>query len=185
MLQLQAYGSANIKLVSGKKLTGKVNLYLYNKTTNGSWTQVAKKENVTLTKITTISISANTSKTRYWRVKFTGKVLDSRFYNKNAYSGLLNRKGALYPSHKEVYTGRVPATPTTSLSKNPQSRSKNFRSDYIAWFKKKYPKASVDWSKYEIHHVLPLSYGGSNKMSNGIALTKSQHSDYTTWWANY
>lgn len=132
-----------------------------------------------------MKVSASISQTRYWRVKITGKVLETEIISLYAYSGLLNKQGVKYPSHKEIYTGRIPEKPSTSLKKNQKPRDPSFRSNYISWFEKKYPKANVNWGNYEIHHIRPLLYGGSNDVSNGIALTKSQHNDYTSWWKNY
>jgi hypothetical protein len=38
---------------------------------------------------------------------------------------------------------------------------------------------------YEIHHVLPLSWGGTNAGANGRFLTPTQHDPFTTWWRTF
>ena len=52
-------------------------------------------------------------------------------------------------------------------------------------FKKKYPKAKIKWENYDIHHMRPLKYGGTNAVSNGFTATKTQHKSLNSWWANY
>ena len=51
--------------------------------------------------------------------------------------------------------------------------------------RKKYPNAKINWKEYEIHHMRPLKYGGTNALSNGIALKKNVHAKFNAWWSNY
>lgn len=171
--------------VSGKIPSGKINLYLYNKKTGDLlYTKQAEKENIKVTSTTNVSVSKDVTATRFWKMKLKGSV-GTIDINGTKKSGLLNRKANKYPAEKEVYTKRVPEVPPTNLKKDPNERERHFRDNYIKWFEKKYPKANVTWSNYEIHHVRPLAYGGSNDISNGIALKPEQHRKYTTWWVSY
>ena len=181
-----AYGKAEVKLLSGERLNGKISLYLYSKTTNGFWEKQSEKKNVKIINKykQTIKISKNITNTRYWKVKIKGYVFDTTMKHE-ATSGLINKKGEKYPEKKEPYSNKKPEKPSTNLKSKLTPRDKTFRSRYIKWFKKKYPKAEIDWSDYEIHHVIPLEYGGSNKISNGIALKTENHKLYTKWWKNY
>ena len=35
---------------------------------------------------------------------------------------------------------------------------------------------------WEVHHIKPLSCGGTNEVENFVALEKAVHRDLTTWW---
>lgn len=49
------------------------------------------------------------------------------------------------------------------------------RNKYIKWYIGKYRDPKWDWSGLDIHHVIPLEYGGDNKMGNLYALTRTLH----------
>ena len=44
---------------------------------------------------------------------------------------------------------------------------------------------TLNSSLYDVHHIKPLAYGGSNDYSNLIHLPKATHTSVTSWWAGY
>ena len=46
-------------------------------------------------------------------------------------------------------------------------------------------KSFLLFSLYDVHHIKPLAYGGSNDYSNLIHLPKATHTSVTSWWAGY
>ncbi|MGO4548042.1 HNH endonuclease signature motif containing protein [Paenibacillus sp. 2TAB23] len=41
------------------------------------------------------------------------------------------------------------------------------------------------WDGYDIHHIIPLEFGGSNNYSNYVVLNKRDHQEYTTFFKDY
>lgn len=48
-----------------------------------------------------------------------------------------------------------------------------------------YKNGGNDWEGWEIHHILPIEFGGTNVYSNFVPLPKQLHKQYTTWFAGY
>lgn len=44
---------------------------------------------------------------------------------------------------------------------------------------------TLNRSLYDVHHIRPLAYGGSNAYGNLIHLPKATHTKVTGWWAGY
>lgn len=130
------------------------------------------------------SVKYGTTRTRIWRATLTGKLGKAKVDYKT-YSYIYNKKCKRYPSYTEVYSKKELYKPPTNLAVDKVKRKDSFRNDYIAAFEKKYPRAKVNWNNYEIHHMRPLKYGGSNAVSNGIALTTERHKKLTSWWGSY
>ena len=40
----------------------------------------------------------------------------------------------------------------------------------------------VDLTGYDVHHIIPREYGGTNDYSNLIPLAVSDHRTVTSWW---
>lgn len=188
-LNLSVKGNSAGKITGTATMVGsdtntKLDILLQSKETGGSWTTRAKTEDRTFTKNKSISVSCTTNNTKFFRVKITGKFL-GQAANEATNSVLFNKKAVRYPNVKEVYSGKKCKVPASNLKVDKKTRDGQFRNKYIAYFKEKYPKANINWSKYQIHHMRPINYGGSNAMSNGIALTEKQHGKFNTWWMNY
>ncbi|MCG5254823.1 HNH endonuclease [Brevibacillus agri] len=46
--------------------------------------------------------------------------------------------------------------------------------------------SKFDWDDVDIHHIIPLAYGGDNSFDNLIQLPKNFHRrEVTPWWASY
>lgn len=41
------------------------------------------------------------------------------------------------------------------------------------------------WGEYELHHIRPRAYGGTNDLDNLVPLSTEDHRQYTGWWSGY
>lgn len=170
---------------NGKPSNTSITLSLQSRETKRSFSTIKSTSGINFLTYKSKSIYASTNnKTRIWKVSLSGKFLGNNF-TYNTYSILFNRKAIKYPNYTEVYSKKKLWEPPTNLSVSQNNRAANFRKDYINDFKKKYPNSNINWRIYEIHHMRPLQYGGSNKISNGIALPSYQHKVLTNWWRYY
>ncbi len=177
--------TATVKCYGGRPGNTSLNMYLQSKESGRGYKTEGKKTNINFVGNSNISKSVTTkNRTRFWRVHITGKYLGNQI-EYNTYTYLYNKKAARYIVYTEPYSCKKMWTPPTNLKIHQNKRDSNFRNNYIKTFKKKYPKAKIDWSKYQIHHMQPLQYNGSNSFGNGIALTKNDHSKVTAWWRSY
>ncbi len=189
-LHVSLSGNPNTKMMSatvtryGSSRNTNLTIELQSHSTGTAWKTQRIATNVTLYPSASKTISCKSTLTKYWRVKVYGKFIntDAKYCT---YSFLYNKKCVRYPNYTEPYTGKTVTVPPTGYRIYNNKRNSSFRKNYISWFEKKYPKANINWKNYEIHHMRPLKYGGSNNISNGIALTKAQHNKYTTWWLSY
>lgn len=161
----------------------KVTLKLQNRLTGESFV-TQKEKTINLRTAKSGSVKYGTTKSRIWRARVTGKIGIATL-DYNTYSYIYNKKCIRYPSYTESYSGKKLYVPPTNLKVDQQKRDELFRKKYIANFKKEYPKASINWDNYQIHHMRPLKYGGSNALSNGFAVTKARHSNLNSWWLSY
>ncbi|MEK5501418.1 HNH endonuclease signature motif containing protein [Bacillus sp. FSL M8-0168] len=104
---------------------------------------------------------------------------------------LANKKPALYPHAKDSHTKQVMGAPADANMKvvpkdKREDRDPNLRKKFKKWYIKKYGEPKWNWDNYEVHHVIPLKYGGSNDMSNFFPLEKKFHQKTVTpWWSAY
>lgn len=84
-------------------------------------------------------------------------------------------------------TGDKTAHTVTAKLKN--SLSAKPSSQWVPWnptIKKEYAKyLGEDLSGYDVHHIVPRRYGGTNNYSNLIPLKKADHTTVTNWWKYY
>ncbi|CAI8909764.1 hypothetical protein EMIT07CA2_400002 [Brevibacillus sp. IT-7CA2] len=67
-----------------------------------------------------------------------------------------------------------------------EPREPNMREKYINWYENKYGVPDFSWSSLDIHHIIPLAYGGDNSYDNLMSLPKKFHqNEVTPWWASY
>ncbi|MGK9266459.1 HNH endonuclease [Bacillus inaquosorum] len=104
---------------------------------------------------------------------------------------LANKKAAQYPYAKNKHNKEVMAAPANARmpvipEDDRTKRDRNLRKKYIAWYTKTYGDPKWNWDNYEVHHVIPLKYGGNNDMSILFPLDKTFHQKTVTpWWAAY
>lgn len=95
-----------------------------------------------------------------------------------------NKNASKYPTYiSSPVTGqRLPFNFSMTMSKVPESSrvtwnssNKNAYANYLG----------VSLAGYDVHHIVPRAYGGTNAYSNLIPLTSSDHTTVTSWWAGY
>ena len=174
--------AATLTMVGGKPRNTSINVNLQRAASGRDYTTIKSTRGFNAGQVT---VTGNTNNyTRNWRVKLTGTYMG---YELNYTTGgsLFNRRGVKYPTATEVFSRKSCWKPPTNLVKRQMKRSNSFRNNYIAYFNKKYPSTKISWRNYEIHHMRPLQYGGTNSVSNGMALNRTQHKKYTSWWVYY
>lgn len=169
---------------SGSAPSTSLTMKLQSLASGGAWATQSYAPGITFRTDKSVSASRMTTQTRYWKVNLSGTFL-GKSINYNTDAVLFNSKAIRYPFACEIYSGRVLMMPPTNLNVDQTVRDSQFRNKYIIFFEGKYPSAKLDWTKYQIHHIRPLKYGGTNSLSNGMAIPNSQHLLLTTWWLNY
>lgn len=168
----------------------KITVNLQRKYTGGSWTVITKKTFTSIGSIATPSkISASTNKTAFWKVTLSGS-LNGGNVTYSTYEFLYNKKAVRYPDYTDSGSKKKLTVPATNLSVVPVSQRVSWtstdRKNYISWYNKNYPNKINDWSKYQIHHIKPRQYGGTNSNSNLIPLLTTYHQKTVSpWWSNY
>ncbi|WP_050748940.1 HNH endonuclease [Shouchella clausii] len=57
---------------------------------------------------------------------------------------------------------------------------------YKKWYIGQYCDPKINWDTYNIHHIIPLKYGGTNAMNNLFHLPRDFHQKKATlWWSAY
>ena len=103
----------------------------------------------------------------------------------------VNRHNEPYPSVTDPRTGNEIPFPSGDISKVPKDQRVDWdgytRHDFIKeWYDRGYGDLPEDWSKYDIHHILPREYGGTNDFDNLVPLLReSIHKLFTKWRAGY
>jgi RHS repeat-associated protein len=99
-----------------------------------------------------------------------------------------NQDGIPYPRHTVKGYGEVPFPSGEIKVTDPKPLRKQFRGikvEFRKWWYNKYgwfPSPDI----YDIHHVKPLSRGGTNDFDNLVPVKKGpDHNQFTTWWKKY
>jgi hypothetical protein len=54
------------------------------------------------------------------------------------------------------------------------------------WYDRGYPTPEGGWARYDIHHIIPREYGGSNGWENLVPVLRETHQqEFNSWWLNY
>lgn len=129
----------------------------------------------------------STAKTGYYRLKYTITDYDNGgsatgYTNKN----LWNKTGHIWEfSFSDSASGKSLPTPPANYTKGATStRPSNLAATYYATYTSN-TGITLNSSLYDVHHIKPLAYGGSNNYSNLIHLPKATHKNVTSWWAGY
>lgn len=129
-----------------------------------------------------VTVSVNNQTAKYYAV-LTGTG-NGQNINYSTYHIPFNRRGEKYPTDtKSPVTGNsLPYNFSVTATEIPSSQwvpwNATIRNQYANYLGK-------DLTGYEVHHILPRRYGGTNSYSNLIPLTKSDHTRVTNWWNYY
>jgi len=103
----------------------------------------------------------------------------------------LNSKGVSYPEVIDPRTGKNISMPKSNLKIVPKDQRVEWnnitRSEYIKeWYDRGYQTPTGGWEKYDIHHILPREYGGTNVFDNLVPVDRTIHqTQFNPWWASY
>ncbi len=116
---------------------------------------------------------------------------------------IMNRRGIYYPSIPDPRTGRPVPFPTGEVQRVPFWQRVRFgrpeRNAFIAeWRRRGYPEPAHGWSNYDIHHIRPQEFGGSNDFWNLVPVlrqnrnvfdsgrhVRSPHAAFSKFWRGY
>lgn len=103
----------------------------------------------------------------------------------------LNSKGVSYPEVKDPRTGKNIPMPEGELEIVPKDQRVEWnnatRSEFIKeWYDRGYQTPEGGWDKYDIHHILPREYGGTNDFENLVPVERKIHqTQLNSWWQGY
>lgn len=103
----------------------------------------------------------------------------------------VNSLGEPYPEVSDPRTGEPIPAPRDNLEVVPQSERVNWtnsdRADFIReWHEQGYPEPEGGWSEYDIHHITPRQYGGTNDFDNLVPVDRGAHQqELNRWWQFY
>jgi hypothetical protein len=89
-------------------------------------------------------------------------------------------------------TGRPIPAPPEGLTKIPEDQRVSWdgssdRDRFIrAWHERGLPEPEGGWGKYDIHHIIPREYGGTNDFDNLVPVLRGDHQElFNRWWTGY
>jgi hypothetical protein len=103
----------------------------------------------------------------------------------------VNRAGAPYPEVRHPGTGGLIPHPGEGLSRVPPADRAPWgareRGAFIKeWYDRGFSTPEGGWAKYDIHHIRPREYGGTNAFDNLVPVERSVHqSAFNPWWRDY
>jgi 5-methylcytosine-specific restriction endonuclease McrA len=100
---------------------------------------------------------------------------------------VVNAKGTPYPKVAVEGYGEVPFPEGPYTPNNSQILRTEFslqmRAEFKSWWTQQ--GRPLPASKYEIHHIQPLKFGGTNNFQNLVPLQPQQHLQFTNWWRGF
>lgn len=78
----------------------------------------------------------------------------------------------------------LPSPPANYRKGATSTRPSNLADTYYKTYTSK-TGLSLNRNLFDVHHIRPLAYGGTNSYSNLIHLPKATHKAVTSWWAGY
>lgn len=103
----------------------------------------------------------------------------------------VNSRGEPYPEVTDPRTGEPIPSPPNDLEIVPQSERVNWtnsdRADFIReWHERGFAEPEGGWSNYDIHHITPREYGGTNNFENLVPVERGIHQqELNPWWQFY
>jgi hypothetical protein len=98
-----------------------------------------------------------------------------------------NGRGDPYPVMTNPGTGEEVPFPEGNLQQVPQEDRVEWnnmtRGAFIKqWYDNRYSTPDGGWEGYDIHHILPREYGGTNDFQNLVPLPRDLHQQVVTPW---
>ncbi len=97
---------------------------------------------------------------------------------------------ALYPEVIDMRTGRPIMLPADIGPIVPKANRVAWgsvqRRDFISeWYKRGYADPEGGWSNYDIHHIKPREYGGTNDFWNLTPVARKTHKELNSFWKRF
>lgn len=160
-----------------------VTITLYSSRTGSPVVRASKSDNdLNLGESLTVSHTNVSESAKYYAVVSGTANGEDLYYS--TYKIPFNKKAEKYPTQiSSPVTGQsLPYNFSMTLKKIPEE-------DRVVWnstTRKQYAdRLGVDLTGYDVHHIIPRAYGGTNADSNLIPLEPSDHTTVTSWWVNY
>lgn len=102
-----------------------------------------------------------------------------------------NRAGRAYPDVMDPRTGSPIDFPGDGLTKIPVGQRVPWggkeRGAFIKeWYDRWYSTPAGGWSGYDVHHIRPREYGGTNDFDNLVPIPRDVHQQqFNSWWRDY
>jgi len=111
----------------------------------------------------------------------------------NTKSDLVQRilgKLSLYPNVIDPRTGQNIIFPSDIGTRVPRTDRVDWglqeRGNYIReWYQRGYPTPKGGWEHYDIHHIKPREFGGTNDFSNLVPVERNTHKLFNTFWREF
>ncbi len=103
----------------------------------------------------------------------------------------LNSAGRAYPRVLNPGTGEPIPYPGKGLTRVPVSERVPWgaqeRGAFVKeWYDRGFSTPKGGWSIYDIHHITPREYGGTNAFENLVPIERGVHqSEFNAWWRDY
>ena len=119
-----------------------------------------------------------------WANPVTGEPIPAKTFT------VVNTKLNLYPEVLDPRTGRAIPLPTTNNIVGKELRVQwgaTERSTFIKdWYNRGYSTPRGGWEHYDIHHILPREYGGTNEFWNLVPVERATHQQlFNSFWRNF
>jgi RHS repeat-associated protein len=108
---------------------------------------------------------------------------------------VVNQAGKRYPRWIDPRTGRPVPFPSGPLARVAKSEKVTWttlgtdsdRAQFIAeWHRRGYAAPSGGWQRYDIHHIKPREFGGTNEFENLVPVERGFHQqEFNDFWRNY
>lgn len=102
-----------------------------------------------------------------------------------------NSSGDPYPAVVDPRTGEPIHYPGRDLEVVPRDQrvtwGRQERGEFIGeWYRRGYETPPGGWAAYDIHHIRPREYGGTNAFDNLVPVLRDVHQNqFNPWWRNY
>jgi uncharacterized protein YukE len=104
---------------------------------------------------------------------------------------IVNGAGKPYPTIRDPRTGEpipFPTGPVKLVAKIDRvTWTTDDRAAFIAeWYRRGFKTPAGGWKKYDIHHIRPREYGGTNDFDNLVPVERGLHqSEFNAFWRDY
>ncbi len=122
------------------------------------------------------------------KVRAVAKVGEALIIVKAGSVNFVNKVGKFYPSVPDLRTGKPIIFPTGELNRvskeNRVPWTAKERGEFIReWYRRGYSTPRGGWAEYDIHHIKPKEFGGTNDFWNLTPVQRTTHAkEFNSFW---